>query len=256
MKTVLKTLEKTLHYRFKNRDLLRVALTHPSFRHEQGNEAVSDNQRLEFLGDAVIGLLSAEHLFGLEGEMGEGDMTKFRSGITSRGGLAQVGEAWQIGPMLLMGRGETQSGGASRDSNLADAVEAVIGAVYQDGGMKAARKLYQRHFAPRMETRLDLNPDLENPKGSLQELSQKTWQQSPEYQIVEELGPAHARQYVAAVSIRGEEIARGIGMSKRAAEAAAAAEGLEKLRQKMRKNESAQLPSGQDRASSTVTTSS
>ncbi len=247
MKTVLKSLEKTLHYRFKNRDLLQTALTHPSFRHEQGNEAVSDNQRLEFLGDAVIGLLSAEHLFGLEGDMGEGDMTKFRSGITSRDGLARVGEIWKIGPMLLMGRGETQSGGARRDSNLADAVEAIIGAVYQDGGMKAARKLYQRHFAPRMETRLDLNPDIENPKGSLQEHSQKTWQQSPEYEIIEERGPAHARQYVAAVFIRGKEIARGVGMSKRAAEAAAAAAGLQKLRTQ---------PNDQDLASSTVTTSS
>lgn len=227
----LRPLEKVLGHRFKKRELLVAALTHPSYRHESGGEGSDDNQRLEFLGDAVIGLLAAEHLYDDSQEMREGEMTKLRSVLTNRTGLASVGEAWELGPLLRMGKGEAGSGGAFRDSNLADAVEAVLGAVFVDGGIKAARKLYERHFAPRLETQVGKNPDESNPKGRLQEYTQRLWQENPEYRIVEERGPAHGREYVATVWVHGEEFASGLGAGKRAAEAAAAREALGKLQQ-------------------------
>lgn len=225
----LKALEKTLRHRFKNKDLLLTALTHPSYRNEKGQETCTDNQRLEFLGDAVVGLLAAEHLFDHAKDMSEGDMTKFRSTVTNRTGLARVAHAWNLGPLLRMGRGESQSGGAEKASNLADAVEAVMGAIYQDGGHKAATKVFARHFAPRLETRLEETPDHDNPKGALQEYTQRLRQTNPEYTILEETGPAHDRSYLAAVTWDNAELARGTGNSKRAAEADAARNALARL---------------------------
>lgn len=226
MKSPHKELEKILKYRFKSKDLLCTALTHPSYRNETGQESCADNQRLEFLGDAVVGLLAAEHLYTHARDMREGDMTKFRSTITNRTGLARVGTAWGLGEQLRMGRGEAQSGGAAKESNLADAVEAVLGAVYLDGGHKAAAKVFAKHFAPRLETRLIQSPDIDNPKGTLQEFTQRQRQTNPEYEILEETGPAHDRIYLAAVRWDGEELARGRGASKRAAEADAARNAL------------------------------
>ncbi|MCC5844903.1 MAG: ribonuclease III [Verrucomicrobia bacterium] len=226
MKSPYKSLEKTLGYRFKSKDRLTTALTHPSYRNEKGHETCADNQRLEFLGDAVVGLLAAEHLYAHANDMNEGDMTKFRSTVTNRSGLARVGAAWGIGELLRMGRGEARSGGASKESNLADAVEAVLGAVYEDGGHKAAAKVFSRHFVPRLEHRLVQSPDVDNPKGTLQEFTQRERQTNPEYTILEETGPAHDRTYLASVTWDGEELARGEGASKRAAEVDAARKAL------------------------------
>jgi len=222
----VRRLEKAVRHRFRDRALAIAALTHPSYRNEKGQEQQDDNQRLEFLGDAVIGLMAAEHLFEHGDEMKEGDMTKFRSAITNRGGLARVGLEWDLGTLLRMGRGEAATGGAGKESNLADAVEAVIGAVYLDGGHKAAQKLFLRHFAPRLATRLEQSPDIDNPKGALQEWTQREKQNPPEYRIVAEEGPAHDRVYIAAVYWEGRELARGRGASKRAAEADAARNAL------------------------------
>lgn len=229
MKSPYKALEKTLNYRFKSKEILAAALTHPSYRNEKGHETCADNQRLEFLGDAVVGLLAAEHLYAHADDLTEGDMTKFRSTVTNRGGLAEVGTAWGIGGLLRLGRGEAQSGGASKESNLADAVEAILGAVYEDGGHKAASKVFAKHFAPRLASRLVQSPDVDNPKGTLQEYTQRERQSNPEYSIVEELGPAHERTYIAAVVWDGEELARGEGASKRSAEADAARKALAHL---------------------------
>lgn len=230
----LKTFQKKLGYKFKKSAWLEAALTHPSFRHEGDRDALMDNQRLEFLGDAVIGLLTAEYLYEINPELAEGSMTKFRSMVTSRTGLAAVAKEWKIGPRLKLGKGEAQSGGAERESNLADAVEAVIGAIFQDGGMKACRKFFQRHFEPRLVTLLeekDIQVIKDNPKGSLQEVLQGNGKEAPEYIILSEEGPAHDRVYVAAVCVEGEEIGQGSAPSKRVAEARAAAKALEKLRQ-------------------------
>lgn len=228
----IKSFQRQIGYKFKKRSWLETALTHPSFRHEGDADMLMDNQRLEFLGDAVVGLLSAEYLYAIRPKLDEGSMTKFRSMVTSRTGLATLALEWDIGPRLRLGKGESQSGGAERESNLADAVEAVIGAVFQDGGMKACRKFFDRHFEPRLAALLEekeIQVIKDNPKGSLQEFMQQNGKEAPIYRIVSEEGPAHERSYIASVFIDGKEIAQGSAPSKRAAEAKAAAEALQLL---------------------------
>jgi ribonuclease-3 len=236
-----KALQKRLGHRFRNKSLLEAALTHPSFRNERTDTVDADNQRLEFLGDAVIGLLTADYLYGISYQLNEGDMTQYRSRVTSRTALAEIGVEWAIGPLLRLGRGESESGGSERESNVADAVEALIGAVYCDGGLKACRNLFKTDFASRLaemvtETTSRIQPG--NPKGSLQEFTQAQWQESPTYEIIEESGPAHDRRYVAAVMWQGEEIARGSGAGKRAAEAEAAGKALPLFQLRVARNSS------------------
>jgi len=169
--------------------------------------------------------LAAEALYEVEPGLQEGEMTQFRSQISNKTHLARLGRVWELGSLLYLGKGETTSGGADRDSNLADAVEAVIGAVYLDGGMKACRKLFSKHLAPDLEV-LRVAPEeqevLGNPKGQLQEWTQKQNGEAPTYTIVDERGPQHDREYEAMAEWNGEELGRGIAPSKRAAEAAAA----------------------------------
>lgn len=227
-----KAFQKHLGHRFRDPSLLLAALTHPSRRNENPENEPRDNQRLEFLGDAVLGLLAAETLYALPDHYDEGTMTRLRSLVTSRPALAEIGRDWQLGEWLRFGRGERDSGGADRDSNLADAVEALIGAVYRDGGHKACRKLFQHHILPRLDRAREKtvhNAHSGNPKGALQEWTQAAFQRSPDYAIVDERGPAHDREYIAAVLWDGEEIARGTGPGKRAAEAEAAARALPAL---------------------------
>jgi ribonuclease-3 len=239
--TTLKQLQKTLGHRFRRKTWIEAALTHPSFRNEREAEAAADNQRLEFLGDAVIGLLVADHLFRNSEEWNEGTMTQLRSAVTSREALARIGVEWNLGNLMRFGEGETRSGGATRESNLADAVEAVIGAVYREGGLKACRPLFQRHFLPRLE---ELQPESSpvlregNPKGALQEWTQAEWKCSPRYEVVEQSGPAHERNYVCAVILGEEELARGRGGSKRVAEAEAAAQALVQLQARVARSSS------------------
>jgi ribonuclease-3 len=220
----LKAFQKRLGYRFRKAKLLEAALTHPSYRYE--DEGVSgDNQRLEFLGDAVLGLQAAEALYAVMPELDEGAMTQFRSRISNKTHLAELGRRWELGDLLLLGKGEANSGGSDRDSNLADAVEAVIGAIYLDGGPKAVRKLFLRHLVPDLDVlrdAADSGAAIGNPKGLLQEWTQKQNGLAPSYTIVAEHGPQHDRVYEAAVTWNDQELARGTAPSKRAAEAAAA----------------------------------
>lgn len=222
----LRPVEKVLRYRFKNRELLECALTHPSYRHEGAELGQSDNQRLEFLGDAVLGFLSAESLFEGQPDLQEGPMTKFRSNLTNRTHLAKVGKGWGIGQFLRMGKGETNSGGAERESNLADMVEAVVGAVYMDGGFKAARKFFARHFQEDLNHMISSGQEEDNPKGTLQEYTQSHHKCSPAYEVINETGPSHNRVYEAQVSLEDQVLATGKGSSKRTAEADAARNAL------------------------------
>ncbi len=231
MNPPLKAFQKILGHRFRRPAALERALTHPSLRNERGLESTPDNQRLEFLGDAVLGLLAARYLHQLPEELDEGTMTKYRSLLTNRGTLAQIGEQWGLGPLLRLGKGEASSGGAHKDSNLADAVEALLGAVYIDGGLKASEKVFSLHFLPRLERLRGEGADADNPKGALQEFTQRHWQRSPTYRILGEEGPAHDRLFLAAVLWEGREIATGRAPSKRAAEARAAAAALPLLQQ-------------------------
>lgn len=213
-------LEERIHYTFKDPALLECVLTHRSYRFETSTIEV-DNQRLEFLGDAVIDLLAAEKLFLQHPEAQEGQLSKLRSRYTSDAELAQIAQTIQLGDDLKLGRGESKSGGHGRLSNVADALEALFGAIFLDSGLPAAREvfnlLFQTHDDWIKETLEDSNP-----KGNLLEYSQRHWKKTPAYRLVEESGPAHDKSFVIEVSLPSGQKAQGSGSSKRVAEAEAA----------------------------------
>ncbi len=227
-KTACKTIEKKLGYRFKKRSHLQAAITHPSYRHE--NEGIrDDNQRLEFLGDAALGLAAAAELYRRFPDMDEGVLTHKRSKLANRSTLARIGRELELGTQLRLGRGEEQSGGRERDSNLTDAVEALIGAVFLDGGHKATERVFERLWHAELDT--ISTEEMDNPKGELQEYSQKRWKTSPTYRVETQSGPAHAREYVCVASIKGNDYGTGQGMNKRAAEMEAAKATLKALQE-------------------------
>lgn len=213
-------LEDAFGYRFRNSGLLEMALIHRSHRFENLAEQ-RDNQRLEFLGDAVLGFLAAEFVYRSHEEQDEGKLTAFRSQTTSGRALARVAREIDLGDQLLMGRGEVKTGGRDRDSNLADAVESILGAAYLDGGLKAARRVFQMLIVPQLEA---LSGDVwaGNPKGKLQDVAQRLFRLSPVYTVIKERGPAHARSFEVEVRIQDKHRAVGTGSNKRTAQAAAA----------------------------------
>jgi ribonuclease III len=217
-------LEKRIKYRFKKKALLEAALTHPSYRYETP-EAESDNQRLEFLGDAVLGLLAADILMERNPQAAEGELTKLKSAISSGTALASAARALGLGEHLRLGKGEAASGGADRDSNLEDALEALLGAVWLDGGLKAARKFFDRNIFQCLE---NAEPVLNNPKGILQEYAQKKGYAVPEYKVTEASGPDHARRYCVEVTVSTYAY-RGEGTSRREAEKNAAEKAVRSM---------------------------
>lgn len=219
-------LEASLGYRFKDPALLVTALTHRSYRFEQESQA--DNQRLEFLGDAVLGFLLADRVFRDYAEHPEGMLTVLRASIASGVALAAKARALRIGEALLLGHGEEITGGRERESNLADAIEAVFGAVYLDGGIDAVSGVLDRLFADEIGG-LGGDPWLDNPKGLLQSIVQKEHHVEPVYETLEETGPKHCSQFKVRVSVGEGLSAEGLGGTKRAAQSAAAAELLKKM---------------------------
>jgi ribonuclease III len=227
-KSPYRDLEDKLGYRFSNEALLETALTHKSFRFE--NDGVdSDNQRLEFLGDALLGFIVAAELFARFGKMDEGALTAMRSQLASGKALANIAAHIHLGTHLKMGKGENQSGGRKRGSTLADAMEAVLGAAYLDGGIKAVQKIFEKLFVPAVES---LSGDVwnENPKGQLQEYAQKEMKTSPKYRVVQREGLPHATIFTVEVSlIHAPVVGTGTGRSKQEAEISAARDLLAKL---------------------------
>lgn len=217
-------LEKRIGYRFRNKKLLKAALTHPSYRYENADEPF-DNQRLEFLGDSVLGLLAADALMQKHPDAQEGALTKLKSALASGSSLAQVASRLQLGESLRMGRGETAAGGARRESNLEDVLEALMGAIWLDGGLKAVRKFFERHIFHALD---NAEPALLNPKGTLQEFSQKKGFGIPAYSVVDAQGPDHDRHFVVQVAISTFAF-RGEGHSRREAEKAAAEKAVRSL---------------------------
>jgi ribonuclease-3 len=217
-------LEERLGYTFRNRKLLKQSLTHPSLAAEIKGEP-DDNQRLEFLGDAVLQLVLTEYLYEVLPDDGEGRLTQLRASVVSRGALAQCARRLEIGPCLRLGRGEDVNMGRERDSNLADAFEAVIGAMHLDGGMEASREVLLRLMQETLEEALE-REDASNPKGKLQEALQAIDRESPVYRVVAEDGPDHLKEFVTEVVWRGKALAVGTGASKKIAETAAAEKAL------------------------------
>jgi ribonuclease-3 len=224
-----RTLEQHLGYRFRRRRRLDLALTHPSFRHETP-EMDTDNQRLEFLGDAVLNLVTAEWLYEHRPDEEEGRLTQFRSSVTSTAALGEIASDIGLGGYLRLGRGELKAGGARRIGTLADALEAVVGAAYLDGGLKAARRIFIKLIVPRIEA-LRLSYASDNAKGILQELCQRRWGRRPEYSLVSERGRPHARVYVCEVTLGGRPLGAGEGPNRKTAELRAAAEAIRQLEQ-------------------------
>jgi len=226
--TDVSPLEAKLGYTFRDQSLLRLALTHPSIAHES-EITLPHNQRLEFLGDAVLGLAITRELYDRFPAFGEGPLTKARAQLVNQRTLAEQSRALSIGEFLIMSRGELVHGGQERPSALADAYEAVTGAIYLDGGYEAASAFVLRCFRESFGEFSAL-PNLSNPKGELQEMLQAKSTEAPRYEILEASGPDHDRHFECAVFHEGHELARGRGKSKRAAESDAALAALLILR--------------------------
>jgi ribonuclease III len=223
---IMNPLEGRLGYKFRNGLLLAEALTHPSLSLERRDFAF-DNQRLEFLGDAVLQLVITEQLYRLFPDFSEGRLTKLRTRIVSRPALKQLALNLRLGECLMMGRGEESSGGRERASTLADAFESIVGAIYLDGGFDAARNFLLRVTLDEFERIAD-DPEEINPKGVLQEALQSIRPEAPGYETMESEGPAHSRVFSCRVTWNGSELGRGRGMSKKQAQVAAACDALER----------------------------
>jgi len=226
----LEKLQERLGYRFRNIELLRLAVTHPSVAHEQGPN-IEHNQRLEFLGDSVLGLVLTRELYLKFPGLSEGPLTKARAQMVNRKALAEQGRQIDLGEFLILSRGEESSGGRTRESALADAFEAVLGAVFLDGGFDAASEFILRSFQSSFNEVNEI-PNLDNPKGELQELLQANSPEAPQYEMVSSTGPDHDRVFECVVRHCGKELGRGTGKSKKAAESEAALAALKLLRQR------------------------
>jgi ribonuclease III len=220
----MESLESRLGYKFRNSLLLAEAMTHPSLAYESQRPHF-DNQRLEFLGDAVLQLILTEDLYRMFPDFPEGRLTKLRSQLVSRRALARFALSIDLGSYVLLGKGEEATGGRRRMSTLADGFEALIGAVYLDIGYTGARDLVLRLFQSEIEA-LAGSPEERNPKGELQECLQAIHPQAPNYRMLGESGPDHRKVFQAEVSWRGLVLATGKGKSKKEAEARAASEAL------------------------------
>ena len=225
----LAELQTCLGYKFRDENLLCLALTHPSVAHESG-VATAHNQRLEFLGDAVLQLVLTQKLYEQFHAFDEGPLTKARAKLVNRRTLAEHARTLGIGAHLILSRGEETSGGRERASTLADAFEALLGAIFLDGSFDAAREFILREFDADFST-LNESAGIENPKGELQELLQSRSSRAPEYQTISATGPDHDRVFECTVQHEGVELARGRGKSKKAAESNAALAALKKLQE-------------------------
>ncbi len=218
----MESLEKKLQYTFTNRELLSEALNHSSYANEHRSAGISSNERLEFLGDSVLGFVTAEFLFRMYPQLPEGDLTRMRAALVCEQSLYEVARMLELGQYLKLGKGEEAGGGRERQSILADAVEAVFAAVYLDGGMEQIRSLIHRVLlsrAPAAEERKDY-------KTTLQEIVQRKIGQQLTYHMMEESGPDHNKTFVFEVRLNGEPIGQGGGHSKKEAEQAAARDAL------------------------------
>ncbi len=224
----LSALQERIGYPFREEGLLRLALTHRSLAHDRAGP-VPHNQRLEFLGDAVLQLVLTRELYDTFPSLDEGPLTQARAQMVNRRTLASQGRQLGLGDCLLLSHGEATAGGREKVSALADAFEALVGAIYLDGGLDAARDFLRRRFREAFGE-LAAIPSLENPKGELQELLQATSSEAPQYRMESATGPDHNRVFEAAVYHGGQELGRGRGRSKKEAESQAAAVALANLR--------------------------
>ncbi|MGM9564961.1 ribonuclease III [Evtepia sp.] len=222
----MKTLEEKIGYAFRDRTLLENALTHSSYANEHRDKGMPSNERLEFLGDSILGLVVADHLYRNRPDLPEGDLTRIRAALVCEGSLVEVAKSLDLGSYLKLGRGEESGGGRKRPSIQADAVEAMLAAVYLDGGIGQARKLIHNLILNQEREKIANGRDF---KTALQELVQRESGQVLSYRLVGESGPDHAKCFSMEVLLNGQPIGAGEGRSKKEAEQAAAKAAVGKL---------------------------
>lgn len=223
----MEDIEEKIGYTFKDKKLLETALTHSSYANENKKSGLSSNERLEFLGDSVLGFIVAEHLFKHAPDMPEGQMTRTRAELVCERSLDIAAHALSLGDVLRLGRGEESTGGRNRPSVLADAFEALVAAVFLDGGIVPAKKLV-KDFIPLRASSQGLGSD--DYKTALQELVQRKAGQTLLYRLARESGPDHAKEFTVEVCLNGEVKGEGTGRSKKEAEQAAARAALETIK--------------------------
>lgn len=225
----LSNLEKTLNIEFNNKTLLQTALTHRSYLNEHPEYKGESNERLEFLGDAILEFITSHHLFNSFPNLPEGQLTVFRSAVVSTKTLAKVAKSLNLGQFLFMAKGEEDGGGRSNPTLLANTVETIIGAIFLDQGLKPTQDFIKKNI-------LILLPQIiksgayKDPKSKLQELVQERFKTPPIYKIIKEEGPDHAKLFTVTVFVNSKELSQGTGASKQEAEEDAAQKALEKMR--------------------------
>jgi len=223
---MLNELEVAIGYRFRNIGLLQNALAHSSYANERWHNSLMSNERLEFLGDSVLGMLVAEFLYRTFPDRPEGELTRMRADMVCEATLAQIANCLELGKYFLLGKGEEQGGGRTRNSILADAVESVIAACYLDGGMEAASAFVEKFVLVNVPAKRMHNADY---KTALQELVQQKKNQVLSYRLVGESGPDHDKQFTVELRLNDAVVGTGVGSSKKRAEQAAAHAAIEKL---------------------------
>ena len=221
--------EELIGYDFRQKELLKIALTHPSYNHEVSG--LHDNQRLEFLGDSVLSIVIAEKLYQDYPEANEGELTRRRSNLICGATLVKIGKSLKLGDFIFMSKSEKRSGGSTRDSTLEDAVEAVIGAIYIDGGWEIVRKTILKWTNELLSDAQMINFEI-NQKGKLQELVQNVGINIKiQYEITREVGPPHNRFFESEVKIEGKLFGKGSGRTKKEAESIAAEQAIKKFQE-------------------------
>ena len=214
---------------FRRGALLEHAFVHTSYLNENPDFYLPDNERLEFLGDAILNFMVAERLYKEFPKLPEGDLTEIRASLVCRDTLAEVASSLKLGDWLLLGQGEEASGGRTKQSNLANAMEALIGAIYLDQGLAAARRFVLKQLKPELR-KIKAGKMTPNYKAIVQELIQGQKKPAPVYRLAETAGPDHNKEFTAEILVEGEALGRGTGKSKKAAESQAARAAWERLR--------------------------
>jgi ribonuclease-3 len=220
-----KDLESRLSLKFKNRDLLKQALIHTSYLNENPGIGLGSNERLEFLGDAALGVVVAHQLYAEYPDVDEGTLTELRAHLVRRDTLARAAARFDLGEYLQLGRGEDAAGGRRRPTNLARAYEALVGAMFLDGGIARVRAFVRRSLGDEFK-KLRSSGMPYDPKSRLQEVIQSKWQTTPSYRLLKTEGPDHARRFTVQVVVSGKPLGTGEGRSKQMAEKEAAQEAL------------------------------
>jgi ribonuclease-3 len=226
--THLSVVESRLGYVFQNKKLLRQAFIHRSYFNEHRDAVEEHNERLEFLGDSILGLLISDYLYHHLPTQAEGELSRLRAHLVEAGSCARFLQQLDLGDFVQLGRGERMNEGRGRETILADLFEALIGAVYLDGGMAAAQTFFWGHFQD--EIKKILAHPARNWKAELQDYSQKKYQKPPVYKVLREEGPDHSKMFVIMAFLDDQEMGQGVGSSKKEAEQAAAQDAIEKLK--------------------------